>query len=604
MATVAINEGINSSVVVCEDGKAVFALQEERVNRIKNYMGFPRQALEFALAHCSLKPREVECVCLSNHNSPVISKEDFLALYDATADKAERGLIESDLASVQKRFAHVIRKLNRKITLRNPNQIVENQLVEFGFDPAKTVRFHHHLNHAASAYYALRQNPRDPHLVLTLDGGGDGDCSHVYVAQGNDLKLVASTADGHSIGNIYSRITHLLGMTPHEHEYKIMGLAAYQHRGAYTAPLMRKLESYLDLDPDDPLRFRCKVPELTFAIQPRLARDFKRARFDTLSSALQFHTEDLLLRWVREAVRKTGIRKVVASGGVFMNVKANKLIAELEELEYFDVFPSCGDETLPFGAAWHHHASRHPDAHVGWDHIYLGPDAAYDLEEARKEYAGTLAFERLEDPEEATARLLAEGKIVARCSGRMEFGSRALGNRSILADPAIHDLVPEINAMIKKRDFWMPFAPAVLREAASNYLVLPRSLPSRGSPWMMHTFDSTEHRGEFVAGVHAYDRTARAQTVVKEMSPEFHRVIERFAARKNKEVVLNTSFNLHGFPIVMGARDAMQVMLDSSLEYLVVNDVLITKKGGAALREGSATGHRTEPSAAARTATG
>jgi carbamoyltransferase len=139
--------------------------------------------------------------------------------------------------------------------------------------------------------------------------------------------------------------------------------------------------------------------------------------------------------------------------------------------------------------------------------------------------------------------------------------------------------------MIKKRDFWMPFAPAVLLEAASKYLRVPRSLPARGSPWMMHTFDSTERRGEFVAGVHSYDRTARAQTVVREMSPEFYRLIERFAGRKQKEVVLNTSFNLHGFPIVLGARDAMHVMVNSSLEYLVINDLLVTKKDRAPVAE-------------------
>ena len=264
-----------------------------------------------------------------------------------------------------------------------------------------------------------------------------------------------------------------------------------------------------------------------------------------------------------------------------MNVKANALICRLPEVDFFDVFPSCGDESLPFGAVWAHHAGSSGDGgrDLRLKDYYLGPDADYDLREALKEFEGKLHFYSLEFPERVAAKLLAEGKIVARCAGRMEFGARALGNRSILADPSDYTVIPTINKMVKKRDFWMPFAPAILREGAEKYIEIPGSLPQdHVSPYMMVTFDTTDRRDEFVAGTHNYDGTARAQIVLKEMNPRFHDIIGAFSELQDKTVILNTSFNLHGFPIVMGSRDAMDVMLNSAIEYLVLNDRLVTKE--------------------------
>ena len=198
---------------------------------------------------------------------------------------------------------------------------------------------------------------------------------------------------------------------------------------------------------------------------------------------------------------------------------------------------------------------------------------------ARTRFADQLRFYEVADPNEVVARLLARGAIVARCSGRMEFGARALGNRSILADADDAQVIPEINKMIKNRDFWMPFAPAVLREQVDRYITVPASLPQdRISPHMMFTFDSKVRRGEAVAGIHPYDRTARAQVVSRGINPALHDLMSRFQARTGKGLILNTSFNLHGFPIVMGACDAMDVMRNSALEYLVVGNHLMTKE--------------------------
>lgn len=571
-------------MVVAREGQIEFALQEERVRRQKEYVGFPSQALEFTLKHLNIKPEDVATVCLSNLESPGFTKEEFLAVYEKAADAplVEEGDEKSGWRAALDKVKHTRLTPERKKTAvqeRSPSNLkVDNFLQEAGFKPEQVVRQHHHLNHAAAAYFGLRKNASDPHLVLSLDGGGDEACAQVYEARDGRMKLLHTTPVGHSLGNIYSRVTHFMGMTPHEHEYKLMGLAAYA-KPSFCKKYVEVFESYLDIDPDNPLGFLCKVPGGTTRIAPRLAKDFVRVRFDNMAGGLQFFTENLLIKWIQSAVKATGIRKVLGSGGVFMNVKANQRIAALPEIEFFDVFPSCGDETLPFGALWNHHAETAEDRGVGieFESMCLGPDPSYDWDEALTKFGDKIVVEEMAEPELRTAELLAEGVVVARCSGGMEFGARALGNRSILADPARSEVVPQINKMIKKRDFWMPFAPAMLDSEVGEFIDVPKTLPERVSPFMMHTFETTDRRADFIAGVHAYDETSRAQVVTTRSNPGLHRLISAFKARTGKGVVLNTSFNLHGYPIVMGSCDAIDVLLRSGLTHLVINDKLVTK---------------------------
>jgi len=579
-----INEGLNSSIAVCDKGRIVFALQEERISRIKEHSGFPHQAIRFALDHLGIKIGDFQKVALSNRYSPTMTRQDLLDYYDLNAAPTHRLVFSGDLKGAVKRME---RRLPRKLAkplwgkrLVAKNRQVELQMSEHGIDSDRVVRTDHHRNHAASAYYGRRMNPVDAHLVLTLDGGGDDVCSQVYVGERGRLSLLAETDTGHSLGHIYSRVTHLMGMKPHEHEYKLMGMAPYADPD-YAERVTGVLRRYLGLDPRNPLLFRRRIQEPTALCEPRLRKDLEGFRFDAIAAGVQQFCEELMLAWVRAAVSKTGISRVVAAGGVFMNVKANKRIAELPEIDFYDVFPSCGDETLPFGGAWEAYVSAFPEHNedIRFDHLYLGPAPIYDLEAAKSEYADRLKFHSVQDPEQTTAALLVEGKVVARCSGPMEFGARALGNRSLLADPGDYRIVAVINKMIKQRDFWMPFAPAVLQEAADDYLHISEKLPRPAiSPFMMHTFNTRDNREAFVAGIHPYDRTARAQIVTETGNPSFHRLIREFSKMSGKSVVLNTSFNLHGHPIVMGARDAMSVMVNSGIDYLMIENLLVTKK--------------------------
>jgi len=580
---IGINEGINASVVIAERGRIIFALEEERVSLVKGDIGFPTQALTFAIDYLGLDRKDVSHVCFSNQLSPRITKAEFLATYEWASDARGTSILSSIDEPLRRMIRSVVpqawREARRQRLRAAHNLLTDEELKGFGLGHVEVVRTHHHFNHAASAYYGLQADPDQACLVLSLDGGGDDACSHVYLAREGRMELIAATPIGHSLGNIYSRVTHLMGFTPHEHEYKLMGLAPYTD-ARYIDPVVAALEGYLDLDPNNPLRFRRLIPEPTSHIGRRLADDFRRVRFDVLAAGLQAFTEDLIVRWVRATVEKTGVHKVLAAGGVFMNIRANKLIAELPEIESFDVFPSCGDETLPFGAVWHLAAETGTldDRNRPFD-IYLGPDVGFDLEDTRKRYDGQVTFTALADPVEKAAELLDQGEVVAWCQGRMEFGARALGNRSLLAVPGRPGVTRQINRMIKSRDFWMPFAPAIRAEDVETWVQIPPSLPDREpSPWMMHSFDATtKGRQEMAGALHGYDGTARAQIVTPEYNPLFHALLGKVGEVSGNPVLLNTSFNLHGYPLVMGTRDAIEILLGSGLRYLIVNDVLVTK---------------------------
>ncbi len=583
MRILGINEGLNSSVAVLENGEIVFALQEERLNRIKEYAGFPTQAMDFTLDYLKLGPLDFDAVCLSNLASPIRSRSYFLESYDINAKTVFEHLLDRDSTSALKRAwrgtPSFIKGMVSASRHHGNNDVVSSLLENKGFPKDKIRRTNHHMNHAACAYFGMRKNSTEKHLVLTLDGGGDDACSQVYMAENGQMTLLAETPVGHSIGQIYSRMTHMMGMKPHEHEYKLMGMAPYAD-DKYSRPVIEFLETLLDLDPSNPLKFKSKCGDTTY-VEPLLEKGLRRVRFDSLCGGMQEFCENLMVKWVKACVEKTGINKVVAAGGVFMNVKANKLISDLPEIEFFDVFPSCGDETLGFGAAWLEAVKQDPSMNekIVFNNFYLGPNSDFDLEKAKEEYGDRFEFVSDNNLPEKVANLLAEGEIVARACGPMEFGARALGNRTIMADPGRPNVIPTINKMIKMRDFWMPFAPSVLREWIDIYVKRPKSLPEDTvSPWMMHTFDTTEKSSDMMGATHPYDGTARAQVVNKSINPEYHDILTRFAKKKDKGVILNTSFNLHGFPIVMGACDALYVATHSDIRYLMLPDCLAVKK--------------------------
>ncbi len=588
MYILGISPTLNASAVLMKDNEVIFAIQEERLSRMKNHAGFPLLSIKEALAFAGISSKDIDHVAVGGMTSKVpASRESDLRKFHNRYSRIRQqcfGIKEKSDFSIEKVF-------NLFASLGTSNAKKEKDLNDFlkelGIQD-KTTRFDHHLCHAASAYYGLSSaDKNEEYLVFSMDGGGDGKTSAVYKGKNNKLELIAQS-DSFSPACLYAHITYIMGFMPHEHEYKLMGLAPYASP-KYSKAVYDMLSNFIGFSPNNPLVFNngkyTDVSNSKGHGKQELIKDLfiatSNVRFDNLASGLQMLAEDVAVKWIKAGVAATGIKKVLLTGGFFMNVKANKLIAALPEVEFVNCFPSCGDETNAFGAAflaWNKFKKEGaPDIKFG--PFCLGSNASDDIEEAKKKYADKVDFRVSDKINEDVADMLIQRKIVARCSGRMEFGARALGNRSIIAAPDDMRIINIINAAIKKRDFWMPFAPAMIREKAEMLVKIPPANQKAGSPYMMFTFDAIQGESEkFMAGIHQADKTARSQLVTKEIYPEFHDLITKFYEKTGIPSVLNTSFNLHGYPIVKGACDAVDVYLNSALDVLIVDNVIITRK--------------------------
>jgi carbamoyltransferase len=567
--TLAVHVGHNAAVCIGNENGLLFAIQEERLCGEKNYWGFPRRAIDACLRHVNAKTTDVDRVVVGTkfvlHRYH--SREDVVSSYDRQLTP----------------LGWLRQAVGTTVALRafpdHGQSDVRTYLRESGLGHAEVEFLDHHRMHAATAYYGLRKSRTEPYLVLTCDGSGDGLSGSVRVWSGTEEKLIATTADMDSLGTIYALTTHAMGFTPLEHEYKLMGMAPYTSK-KHGEEAAKIFQAYLDLDKTG-LSFQRKTTSPTYGLLTRILDDIRGQRFDNICAGLQLFTEDLLMRWVQACVRHTGVKKVLAAGGVFMNVKANKAIASLPEVEFFEAYPSCGDETLAMGALSVSTAAQHGDAAATpLDHFYLGDDLD-DAETERAVTSSGFVFEKPKTEKELVQKIvdaLEAGHPVARCAGRMEFGARALCNRSIMADPKNQDVVRIINQMVKKRDFWMPFAPVVLEENAEKYMHINKGITS---PYMMMTYDTRDNFRDMISAVHNADLTCRAQVLQRKQNPQVAAILDGFAKKTGRHVLLNTSFNLHGFPIVRTAAEALDVFRNSGLTHIQVGSYWLKKQGAA-----------------------
>ena len=559
----AIHTGHNASVVIGDRSGLRFAIQEERLRGEKNYWGFPEKSIGACLAHVGAKPGDVGSVTIGSNQvfSRYHSRDDVIEAYkrqETLTGKLRQRVAMPLMVAMQPTYGQ---------------GSLASSLEKLGLGRAKIQHYDHHFSHAASAYYGLRRDPERPYLVVTADGDGDGTCASVRVFDRGQVREVATTPWSNSLGAIYAWVTYGMGFVPLEHEYKLMGMAPYASDKA-AEETARVFRNYLWLD-DSGLNFQRSTFRRTNDLADSIFSDLKGKRFDYICAGIQRFTEDLLTTWVKNAVKATGIKDVLASGGVFMNVKANKRIAELAEVSSFEAFPSCGDETLPFGAYYLQAAEKFGHGEVKpLKHFYFGDDVSDVAAEEALKRSG-FPYDKPDDIASAVADLLVQGQPVARCAGPMEFGARALGNRSILGDPSNQDLVRVVNQMVKKRDFWMPFAPMVMAERQDEYLQNPKKLRS---PFMMMTFDTKDNFRDFIAAVHNADLTCRAQVLEREANPAMHDIFKAFEKKTGRAVILNTSFNLHGFPIVRTPEEALHVFRQSGLQYMQVGNFIVRKK--------------------------
>jgi carbamoyltransferase len=575
MIILGINDGHNAAACLYEDGQVVAAIQEERLRRVKNWWGMPTEAIHTVLKMRGISPGQIDFVALNGQ---------YAAFPMTRAELMEEYRTINDLGVTVRRALQ--RALKRAVTptplyrlYRERRQLTRSrELIRMGIPPDNILVVEHHTAHAAAAYYGLG-NFEDDILVLTCDGAGDGVCATVSVGRGGRLERLAEVRQEHSIGNIYAMVTFRMGMVPLEHEYKVMGLAPYADpRGAER--VAEDLKRLIRFDPKNRLVWErtggCPDTYLSYRF---LNARLERQRFDWIAGGLQRFTESVLTQWVRNCVKETGIRRLALGGGVFMNVKANKAIMELPEVQELFVYPSCGDETNAVGAASWVYAEKAGVAKIApLRDLYWGPEFADDeVEDAlrRFPFRTPVTCRRVTAIEGSIAQLLAEGKVVARLSGREEFGARALGDRSILASPSDPSVVRVINEAVKARDFWMPFAPSILEERSAEYLINPKGVRSL---YMILAFDTTDRWREIQAAVHPFDRTVRPQEVCRDWNPRYHTLLKEFERLTGIGAVLNTSFNLHGSPIVSRPEDALEVFDRSGLTHLAMESWRVEKR--------------------------
>lgn len=584
MIILGIHDGHDASACLMRDGQVSLASAEERRRNKKNYSGAPTESIKEIFARTGIDPKSVDLVALGCK----------IRTTAPGGDKHQTNRMLRMFASAGR--WHWSTKLGQKVLGRVDH--TRRELYEFlqGMGiTAPIEKFDHHQTHAATAYFHRPWS--DDALVLTLDGAGDGLCATVSKGHGDKLEVIATTPKFHSIGaQLYSNITAHLGLKPYEHEYKVMGMAPYG-QASYCKDNLAGMFSVQGLE------FRNHTGRQHGALLDLMHKRLKRQRFDNIAAACQELFEELLVEWVRNAVNATGIHKVCAAGGAFLNVKANKLIREMPEVEDLYVYPASDDGGTSLGAAilGHLHQCEVTGKSIPLNlqkDMYLG--LAYSPDEcleAIKQSEG-IEYCKAENLAEQVAELLAERFIIGRFAGREEWGPRALGNRSILADPRDMGIIRKLNFAIKQRDFWMPFAASITEEDKDIYV----KNCSKHAFYMIEAFDTHQPAGEqIVAGTHPFDKTVRPQ-VVNELNPEYREIIRAFKRRTGIGAVLNTSFNLHGFPIVGTPQVAIHTLLHSDLDVLALGPYFVWRSDKQiplrSEREKSAQGRR-EPAMSA-----
>lgn len=583
----------DSAAVLLKDGQIVAAAQEERFSRKKHDARFPLHALNYCLAEAGISLTQV----------------DKVAFYDKPFLKFER-LLETYLAFAPKGFKSF--RMAMPLWLREKlfqKDLLAKELksIEPDIDWLERLLFsEHHLSHAASAFFP---SPFEEALVLTMDGVGEWATTSAAIGRGNSLEIFKEIHFPHSLGLLYSAFTYYLGFKVNSGEYKVMGLAPYgEPKYAQTI-----LDHLIDLKPDGSYRLDqsyfdyCTGLTMTnarfaklFGAPPRKPDEPLTQREMDLAASVQAVTEEAVLRMTRALREETGMENLCLAGGVALNCVANGKVLRDGAFKNIWVQPAAGDAGGALGAALaaHHLALDQPrQVSSGRDSMrgsYLGPEYSQADIEARLAAAGA-KFSVLSQEEiiERTAGLLASENVVGWFQGRMEFGPRALGGRSILGDPRSPQMQSVLNLKIKYRESFRPFAPSVLREHVAEWFELDQD-----SPYMLMVADVAKSRrigataqeaGLFgieklkvprstIPAVTHVDYSARIQTVHADTNPRYHALISRFHEKTGCPVLINTSFNVRGEPIVCTPEDAFRCLMGTEMDALVIGNCLLLRQ--------------------------
>lgn len=570
MTILGIADSITSGSALVVDGRIRAAVNEERLNRQKMCMGFPRSSIEEVMRVGSAAPEDIDAVavatnmlfwrpeCLPYTDYFRVSRGGFLR----EAMLSGGGAISTILGnSGLARTAY--HKLKSVLTRDRRRKIQQILVDEYGIEAP--VRFvDHHLSHAASAYFT---SGFDDATVITLDGAGDGKCSRVYRVRRGQFEALHNLDSYHSIGNYYSYVTHLCGFKGHKHEGKITGLSA-QGDPAY----LDVLKKYVDWNGKNIRNIgRCFDHSAISKLRRDLPDDFSH---EDLSASVQALVEKAVTAYADYWVKASGISNIALAGGVFANVRLNQCIHEMDSVENVFVHPGMGDDGLAVGAALYEHNQRAGYApHSVMQDVYLGPEySEREIQEAIR--SSDVRKVDLDGPlERKVARMLADGKVIARSAGRMEYGPRALGNRTIMYQTTEPSVNTWLNRQLDRTEF-MPFAPVTLWEDRHDCYQNVEGAEETAR-FMTITFDCTAKMESQSPAVVHVDGTARPQLVKKQENPSYYGVIKEYKSITGIPSLINTSFNMHEEPIVNTPLEAVKAFLSAGLDALILGDHLL-----------------------------
>jgi carbamoyltransferase len=568
----------DSGAALVEDGRIQAAVNEERLCRMKLAAGFPHGALREVLRLGSVEVEDLDAIMVGGVNEVFIPG---LQPFEGWFQYAPRGfggkvkrlaarfsglagtfpfLEAGYYAALAPSYAHRRRQIRR---------ILRNE-----YRASCPIHFvDHHFCHVTSAYFT--SGFRDA-LICSVDGGGDGKSSLIYAVRNGRFEKLHETSAFNSLGNYYAYVTHMCGFKAMRHEGKITGLAA--HGEPRFVPILKEFIDEVEgtLVNRGGAVFREAIRRLT----KRLPAGWTR---EDLAASVQRHFEDVATRYVSHWARRSGLSDVALAGGVFANVRINEEVHRLPEVARTFIHPGMTDCGLAVGAALSACVPGFlertmPHQPEPLSHVYLGPDLG-DADIGRALRARDLAPLPLARPMAVEiADLLASGHVVARASGRMEYGPRALGNRSILYQPADRDVNDWLNKNLRRTEF-MPFAPAILFEERGGCFSDMEGA-EHAAQFMTITFHCTSWMKKHMSGVVHLDDTARPQLVQRAQNPEYYAILEAFRDRTGLPGVINTSFNMHEEPIVCSAADAVRAFLEGGIDYLAVGDHLIRHPRG------------------------
>jgi carbamoyltransferase len=557
-----ISIGINysqmhdSSACIARDGEVLFAAAEERLSRAKHDARFPTLAIRACLDFAGVQADEVDFVCQGWPRPRATYLHDLknYALRRQSVDS--RALLNST-----RQFVSMWHQRSGENRFRQ----------QFGTSKPRFRFVDHHLAHAISAY---AYSGFDDAAVLVLDGRGAWEATSLWRGRGGRLEHIWTIPWPNSLGLFYAQFTHFLGFEPYADEWKVMGLAPYGEPGI-------DLREFIVPD-DSPYRVSTRLllgkdsaplAQIEKRLGPKRVPETEiEAPHKNLAFSVQDACERAMLVLARAAVAKTGCRDLCLAGGVALNSKANGKILASGIVDRIFVQPAAGDDGVCLGAVLAPYLDSGGKLPLHkMRHAYLGPQSTEE-EIARAIETYKLRATRVDDPAAAAAQMLADGKILGWFQGRMEFGPRALGARSILADPRDPEMNAKVNNAVKFREWWRPFAPSMLREVASEYIE-----SATDSPFMILTAQVKPEKRGIIPSVTHVDGSARPQTVERDVNPLYWRLIQQFGERTGVPVVMNTSFNLRGEPIVCTPTDAVRTFFSSGMDALVMGNFVVEK---------------------------